>query len=158
MYPKNYKKLYHIIFSFNSRKDLNLIKKGLFLVKQWGIKVIITIIMLTRSSERIFNPSRALYWLQLFHYGEGYIPYFHRSSNVILSWINIILRTSILDLLRVSEANEVPNSNHIWVVSTKFKRLWNPKRNWKNLKYIFMIILELPESLTTMNRPDPTLP
>ena len=33
-------------------------KKGLFLVKQWEIQVIITIIMLTLSVERIFNPNR----------------------------------------------------------------------------------------------------
>ena len=34
------------------------IKKWLFLVKKWEIQVIVTIIMLTRSLENIFNPSR----------------------------------------------------------------------------------------------------
>ena len=38
-------------FEFNN-------KKGLFIVEKWEILVIRTIIILIRSSERIFNPSR----------------------------------------------------------------------------------------------------
>ena len=33
-------------------------KKGLCLVKKWEIQVIIFLILLTRSTERIFNPMR----------------------------------------------------------------------------------------------------
>ena len=43
---------------FYSLKDLNLIKKDLFLVKKLFIQVIISMIMINPSSERIFNPSR----------------------------------------------------------------------------------------------------
>ena len=44
---------------FLLKKYLNLIeKKGLFLVEKWEIQVIISMIMLTRSSESIFNPMR----------------------------------------------------------------------------------------------------
>ena len=39
------------------KEYLNLIKKEIFLVKKREIYVIITMIILTRSSERIFNPS-----------------------------------------------------------------------------------------------------
>ena len=40
------------------KKYRKLIKKWLLLVKKWEIQVIISMIMLTRSSERIFNPMR----------------------------------------------------------------------------------------------------
>ena len=37
---------------------LNLIREGIISSEKWEIQVIITMIMLTRSSERIFSPSR----------------------------------------------------------------------------------------------------
>ena len=40
------------------KRYLKLIKNGLFIVKKWGIQVIISMIMPTRFSERIFNPMR----------------------------------------------------------------------------------------------------
>ena len=43
---------------FTKKKDFNLIREGLFLVKKREFQIIITMIMLTRSSERIYNPSR----------------------------------------------------------------------------------------------------
>ena len=49
--------IYQIISSFFF-KDLNIIKQGLFLVKKLENQVIKTMIMLPRSSERIFNQSR----------------------------------------------------------------------------------------------------
>ena len=45
-------------FIFKKRFEFNIKKKELFLVKEWEIQVIITMIMLTRSSERILNPWR----------------------------------------------------------------------------------------------------
>ena len=58
MYRKNHIKNNLTISSFYWNIDLNLIKKWLLIVKKWESQVIITMIMLTRSSERIFNPSR----------------------------------------------------------------------------------------------------
>ena len=43
---------------FYSKSDLNLTKNRFFLVKIGDNQVIISIIMLTRSSERIFNLMR----------------------------------------------------------------------------------------------------
>ena len=42
---------------FLFKKDLNLIKKGIISRKKREIPVILTMIMLNRSLERIFNPS-----------------------------------------------------------------------------------------------------
>ena len=58
MFQKNHLKLHQTISTFYSKKYFNLIKKKLFLVKKLEIPVIIFMIMLIRSSERIFNPSR----------------------------------------------------------------------------------------------------
>jgi len=53
--PSNSIRLYPVFI----KKKINLIKKrDYFLVKKCDIQVIITMIMLTRSSERIFNRSR----------------------------------------------------------------------------------------------------
>ena len=43
---------------FYSKKDLKLVKNRFFLVKKLEIQVIISKIMPTRSSKRIFNPMR----------------------------------------------------------------------------------------------------
>ena len=50
---KNMIKIYQTISSFYSKKVLSLLKYGLFLVKKLEIQVIVSMIMLTRSSERI---------------------------------------------------------------------------------------------------------
>ena len=89
LYRKNYIKIYQAVSSFYAETDLNSIKKyGSFLMNKWETQVIISIIVLTRSSERIFNPSRytcciydyahsffgeefqsnALYWFHSFAY------------------------------------------------------------------------------------------
>ena len=51
LYQKNHIKIDQAISSFYSNKDFKLIKK-------WKIQVIITKIMLTGFSERIYNPMR----------------------------------------------------------------------------------------------------
>ena len=51
-----------------------------------------------------------------------------------------------IDSLRVTEANEVPISSHIWVALTTFKQLKTFKKNLKKLKQIFMAIFGLAES------------
>ena len=55
-------------------------------------------------------------------------------------------------LLRVSEADEVPISSHIWVALMTFKQLYNLE---KKSKFIFMTIFGLVESFKKTNRPGP---
>ena len=50
-------KIYQAIYSFHSKKDLKLTQKKIHW-KKLEIQVIISMIILTRSSERIFNPMR----------------------------------------------------------------------------------------------------
>ena len=49
-------------------------------------------------------------------------------------------------LLRMAEANGLPISSPIWVISTTFER---------KLEYIYVTILGLAESFKPMNRPSP---
>ena len=58
MHRKNYIKTYQTTTSFYLKKKLKLIKTIFFPVKKWKIQVILFMNMLTRSSERIFNPMR----------------------------------------------------------------------------------------------------
>ena len=74
MYRKNHLKIYLTVSNFYLNK-INSIKNGLFLVKKLVIQVILTIIMSTRSSERIFNPSR---------YTGTNVRYWKKSSVVFL--------------------------------------------------------------------------
>ena len=47
-----------IASEFLLKKRFEVTKKQIFLVKKLEIQVIVSMIMLTRSSERIFNPKR----------------------------------------------------------------------------------------------------
>ena len=58
MYLKNHIKMNQNISSFYLEKYFNLIKKEIISSEKWEILVIISMFMLTRSSERIFTPSR----------------------------------------------------------------------------------------------------
>ena len=53
---KIYIKIYQTISRLYSKKDLKLIKKKKILEKKCEIQVIISMIMLIHSSEKIFNP------------------------------------------------------------------------------------------------------
>ena len=50
--------IYYNLSSFYSKNDMKLVKYIFFLVKKWEIRVIISIIVITRSLDRIFNPMR----------------------------------------------------------------------------------------------------
>ena len=75
---------------FLSKKNLNTIKKGLFLVTKGEIQVITTMIMHTRSSKKICNPSRCtgniLYPCSMFI--SHAIVFFH------IDFISIIMLTN----------------------------------------------------------------
>ena len=57
------------------------------------------------------------------------------------------------ELSRVSEANEVPISSHIWVTRWDSNSSKSFKKIVKKLKYIFLTIFGLTKSFKTMNQP-----
>ena len=60
---------------FLFKKDLKLTKNRFFLVKKWVIVVTVFMIMLSRSSERIFNPMR--------YTGINVVSYTYTGINIV---------------------------------------------------------------------------
>ena len=81
LYRKNQFKIYQTIFSFYSKKDKNLIIKNTNynVAKKLKIHLIITMILLTRLSKRIFSPIALLVYFNCRH---SCIFFINRDSSV----------------------------------------------------------------------------
>ena len=66
-------------------------KTGLFLLKIWEIQVIITLIMLTRSSERILNPCCYTGYRNVFNHLPVYLLFNTTKSTYIHTYIYIFI-------------------------------------------------------------------
>ena len=100
-------------------KVLNFIKNELFLVKKWEIEVIISMILLTRSSERILNSDR---------YTVTYKCYAWCISLESVNWVFRLKQIQCIILYRISYIYF--RISYIYIIYRVYLHFWP---DWKKL-------------------------